>query len=396
MKNKSLLIHFMLLSITSISFAKDIEGFVPEATATEALLSFSDIPGLKESFIDATPTDRAEGIVVGQLGLNGGDKQMILKLANEIADQKHGNFDSLLIVHKDQLIFESYYHRGRINLPHPQASATKVYTSMALGRAIQLGYLSMTDLDLPVVNFLQDLDAKKWVEGADNITLNHALTMRSGIRISDDQLREFDKHPTHLKGQGQVQAFLEHSAPITSESQTFLYQHDPTWVMQVIDAVVPGTAEDFIKKELLDKLGISNYVWGTDVSGLPRAGSYSSMTSRDMIKWGILTINKGQWNGEQLIPEMFIERATSKIVDQSEAYDDQVAGVTGTAYGYYWWQADLSAGGKKYLSKAARGGSGQTIAVIEELDLVVVTTTHRDVADPVSLIAQRILPAFIE
>ncbi|WP_106794224.1 serine hydrolase [Aquimarina sp. Aq78] len=396
MKNKSGLLLLILLVLTQSSFAQQSDSQAPEATAAEATLSFRDIPELKKAFIDVAPTDRKDGILVGELGIDGGNKAMVLKLAQEIANNKYGNFDSFLIAHKGKLLFESYYSRGRINLPHPQASTTKAYTSLALGRAIQLGYLSMADLHKPVISFLKDLDPTKFVAGAEKITLHKALTMRSGIRISTEQREEFEKIPALLKGQGQVQAYLEHSAPITEESQSFKYQFDPILVMQVIDAVVPGTAKDFIKNELLDKMGITNYDWETGVSGLPSSGSRSSMTSRDMVKWGTLAINKGKWNDEQLVPAAFVAKATSKIVDQREEYDDNAKGVSGTAYGYFWWQADFSTGDKSYLSKSARGGSGQNIYVIEALDLVVVTTTHRPVDSSVSLTATRVLPAFIK
>ncbi|PCI25806.1 serine hydrolase, partial [Candidatus Peregrinibacteria bacterium] len=88
---------------------------------------------------------------------------------------------------------------------------------------------------------------------------------------------ELRENPAQLKGQGEVQAYLEHSAPISAESQSFLYQGiDPTLVMHVLDAVVPGSAKDFIKKELLDKMGIATYGWRTGVSGLLKAASGSS------------------------------------------------------------------------------------------------------------------------
>ena len=376
---------------------EDSKNLAPEATAAEAELSFRDIPLLKKAFIDTAPTDRKDGISVGELGVDGGNKAMIVKLAQEIADNKHGGFDSILIVHKDKLVFESYYLRGRVNLPHFLASATKSYTSMALGRAIQLGYLTMADLDKPLVGFLGDLDPTKFVDGAELITLHQAMTMRSGIRISEEQREEFEKTPDLLKGQGQVQVFLEHSAPITTESQSFKYQDDPNLVMQVIDAVVPGTAKDFIKNELLGKMGITNYDWWTGVSGLPTAGSRAYMTSRDMVKLGTLAINNGKWQGEQLVPAAFVAKATSRIAKSS---DDEnfldVDNVINTGYGYFWWQADLTTGDKSYFSKAARGGGGQYIIVIDELDLVVVVTAY-DLNDNTSaLTATRILPAFIQ
>ena len=228
LKLKSLIAVTMLSSfsnITSASTAKNIKA--PEVSTAQATLSYSEIPYLDKAFIDATPADRKDGILVGELGIDGGNKNMIVKLAKKIAEHKHGSYDSLLIAHKGKLLFESYYSRGRINLPHYQASATKAYTGLALGRAIQLGYLSMADLDKPLVSFLKDLDPTRFVEGAEKITLFHALTMRSGIRISDEQRKEFKKKPNQLKGQGEVQVLLEHSAPITEESQSFKYGGGP-------------------------------------------------------------------------------------------------------------------------------------------------------------------------
>ena len=149
----------------------------PEVTAAEAKLSFWDMPFLKKAYINSSPVDRKDGIAVGKLGVDGGNKDKIVKFAEEIADSKFGEYDSLLIAHKDKLLFESYYQRARINLAHFQMSAVKAYTSLALGRAIQLGYLTMADLHKPLVSFLKDLDSTKFVEGAEKITLHKALTM---------------------------------------------------------------------------------------------------------------------------------------------------------------------------------------------------------------------------
>jgi len=388
-------------SNVSANTEENINGtnsLAPEATVAEATLSYRDIPQLKDAFIDATPADRKDDILVGELGIDGGNTEMIINLAKEIADSKHGKYDSLLIAHQGKLLFESYYSRGRVNLPHFQASATKAYTSYALGRAIQLGYLTMEDLDKPLVNFLKDLDPSKFVAGVENITLHQVMTMRSGIRISDEQKEEFIKNPARLKGQGEVQTYLEHTAPITLESQSFLYQStDPSLVMQVIDAVVPGSAKDFIKRELLDKMGITTYSWATDPSGLPRGASRSNMTSRDMLKWGTLAINKGKWQGEQLVPASFIAKATNRILYTG---DDDVYGggkdVANQGYGYYWWSANLKYGNKNYFSRSAQGGGGQYIILIEELDLLIVVTDADNDNTTLQLTAERILPAFIK
>lgn len=386
---------FPMSAVRSIAWLATLTN---HGTTIDSETSFFEIPQFNKAFINATPEDRKDGLVVGELGVDSGDKKMILTLAEEIADHKHGRYDSFLLVHKDKLIFESYYARGRINLPHLQASATKTYTSLSLGRAIQLGYLTMDDLDKPLVSFLKDLDPSKFVEGAETITLNHALTMRSGIRISEEQREEMDTNPEQLKGQGYVQALLERSAPITEESQIFKYGDDAALVMQVIEAVVPGSAIDFIKKEFFDKMGITNYRWPiSGQTGLPIAGSRANLTSRDMAKLGTLAKNKGKWNGEQFIPEDFTAKATSQVVRIADV-DVFSSGkdVSNVGYGYFLWNADLKYDNKSYFTVSAQGGFGQYIIVIEELDLMVVFTAHDNDTNYLQLTAERILPAFIK
>ena len=361
-------------------------------------LLFWDVPIRKRAFIDTAPADKKDGLVVGELGVDGGKKDIIVKLAQEIAQGQHGKFDSLLISHNGKLLFESYYLRGRANLTHPQVSATKSYTALALGRAIQLGYLTMADLNKPLVGFFRDLDPTRFVEGVEKITLHQAMNMRSGIRISEEQTKEFEENPSQLMGQGQVQTLFEQSAPINLESQSFKYQgSDPNLVMQVIDAVVPGSAADFIKKEFFHKLGITTYGWQIDVSGLPRSGDRASITSRAMVKLGTLALNKGNWNGEQLIPESFIAKATSRIIETDDDIDVFGGGkdVSGQGYGYFWWSADLKHGNKNYFSVSAQGGGGQFILLIEELDLIIVMTAHEGNSKSLQITAERILSAFI-
>jgi CubicO group peptidase (beta-lactamase class C family) len=390
-KLKHLLVVVLLSGFTGFVAAHAVNNdHAPEASATEATISFWDIPNLKEAFIDSTPADRNDAFALGELGVDGGNKAMILQLAQELADNRHGKYDSLLIAHKGKFLFESYYKRGRINLPHFQASATKAYTSLVLGRAIQLGYLTMADLDKPVVSLLKGLDPTKFVDGVEKITLHHAMTMSSGLRFSDEQISEFRGNPEQFKGLSQIQAFFELSEPVTSESQVYRYQGpDPILVMQVIDAVVPGSAKDFIKNEFLDKIGIKNYTWKNDLSGLPTGDSGVSMTSRDMLKLGALVIDEGQWNGEQLLSADYIAKATSAMTQPTEDWQPD-----SFFYGYLWYQTNLTAEDKSYDVKIAWGGGGNRIILFKELDLTVVITGHDGEDTIFTQVSKSILPAF--
>ncbi len=406
MKYTSLFAAIMLSGVSSLVVADSPKNMVqanvaPMVSDADAKLSFWDMPYLEKAYIDTTPSKRNDAILVGELGVgaldvNNGNKALIVKLAKEIAQGKHGAIDSLLISHKDKLVFESYFLRGRVDLPHMQASSTKSYLSLAIGRAIQLGYLTMDDLHKPLVSFLKDLDLTSLAKGAQNITLHKALSMQSGLQISRDQLTEYDKKPEIMKGQGQVQTYLEH-APISAKSQIFDYKGaDPRLVMQVLDVVVPGSAKDFIKNELFNKLGITNYKWRKDASGLPMGPYGSQMTSRNMLKVGSLVMDNGKWNGEQLISEAFIKTATNRIVHPS-ADDVFFVGnnISKPGYGYYFWQADMKVGNKTYYSKSAQGGGGQYIIMIDELDLLIVFTAHERDDKTMNIASERVLPAFV-
>jgi len=379
-----------LVTAQNTADVKETVRLAPEATDTEATLSFRDIPVLKKAFINATPTDRKDGILVSKLGADGRNKEMIVKLAQEIAESKYGNYDSLLIAHKGKLLFESYFLRGRINLAHFQASAVKAYTSLALGRAIQMGYLTMADLNKPLVSFLKDLNPSKFVDGAEKITLHKALTMHGGLSVSDEKWKELEKNSEPLQGQGLIQTLLENSGPITEQSQVYKYgNHNPMLVMTVIDAVVPGTAKDFIKNEILDKLDITNYSWDTHVSGLPQAGWMVSMTSRDMLKLGSVVLNKGIWNGEQLISANYLAKATSGIVKPTQDWMP-----ANYRYGYFWYQTPIKTGDKSYNATFAWGGGDQRIIVVDELDLTIVITGHDREEKLMAQISNAVLPVF--
>ncbi|MCH2204322.1 MAG: serine hydrolase [Lentisphaerales bacterium] len=386
-------IYSSLLALLLAPFyhAEESNGLAPEVTdfnAKDASHTLEkQIPYLRESYITANPQDRKDGISIGKFE-NKKQQNAILKLAREFADDKHDVYDSFLIAHKNQLIFESYYKRGRVDFPHYQMSITKSYTALALGRAIQLGYINMEALQKPFHTFLKDLDPSKFVAGADKITLHEAMHMRSGIRIDKDKVKQVMKNVGQLKGQGQVQAYLENSQPITPGKQVYKYQgSDPSITMQVLEAVVPGSAKDFIKNELLDKLGIETFGWQEDISGLPKAAAGSSMKSRDMLKWGMLVMNKGKWQGEQLIPAEFIKLATSKINTNK----------AGTSYGYFWWRHNMDVNGKKVDCKSGRGAGGQFILMFEELDLLVVVTSHnKGMGKTLRLPPERILPLFMK
>ena len=375
---------------TSTKMGQENDGLSPEKTDVNSRDTSrrkeAGLPYLKSPIVLTNPDALGDGILVGDLASTLCDQTAIKSLTEHIATGKYKNIDSLLIAHKGRLVLESYYRRGRRDVPHYQMSITKSLTALALGRAIELGHIS--EINKPVVDVLQEVDREKLAPGAADITIVDSLNMHSGIRVPETKAKTAVRQRGRVKGQGQAQTILSITDPVTAESKKYKYQGtDPSLVMQVIEAVVPGSAEDFIRKEVLQRLGISNYSWQSDVSGLPKAAAGSSLRSRDMLKVGILIADHGKWNGDQLFPEEFIKAAVSPLYTNK----------AGDTYGYFWWGSEMEVAGKKHHCISARGAGGQFIFIVPTMDLIVVVTSHnkgKAMRLPFDLMKNDLLPAF--
>ena len=328
------------------------------------------LPYLSHAYISGQPLNQEDGIEVTLLTEASSKNEILYRYAQSLSqkaiNEKSGRTDSFLVSKSGELLLECYYRRGRLNYPHYQMSITKSHTALALGRAIQLGYLKMEDLDKPVHQLIDGLVVEDFAKGVTTISLDDALRMCSGIRMPKDRILNAAKKGS-LNGGAHVQALFSLSDPINNSSKEYKYQSaDTILVMQVIDSVVPGGAEKFIREELFGPMDIDFYSWGKDLSGLPKAAAGSSLRSRDMLKVGHLVLNDGKWMGEQLIPREYLERATSPLVK-----------TRGSAkYGYFWWSENYEVDGKIYKSKQGRGAGGQLLIILPEIEVVAVLTAH--------------------
>jgi CubicO group peptidase (beta-lactamase class C family) len=260
-----------------------------------------------------------------------------------------------------------------------------------MARAMQLGYLTIDDLHKPLVSFFKNLDKSKLASGVEEVTLHHVLSMRSGLRFSDEQLKDFRENREKYSGIAEVQAFLEITQPITKESQLYKYQSpDPILVMHVLDTVVPGTAKEFVKKEFFNKVGITDYKWQLDLQQMPKADSGLDLTSRDMLKIGELLAKNGQWKGEQLLSQSYLKTAFRAHSKPTETWIPESFN-----YGYLWYQTDIALNNKNYNVNFTWGAGGNRLIVVNDLDLVIVITGH-DREDVIfDQITEHVLPAFL-
>ena len=287
------------------------------------------------------------------------DSTDVYKLMERIINHEFGRLESILIIKDRKLILEEYFYGYNRTKLHRINSCTKSITSLLLG--IALDRHKIMTADQSVFNFFPQYDSLKTPE-KEQITLKHVLTMTAG---------EASEKP----GPDNFIQYILNSPMETNPGGKFRYSGKCTNLLGgLIYTLENKQADEFAKEVLFNKLGISEFNWVKENGVLP-CDAGLEMYPRDMAKIGLLVLNNGNWNGEQIIPKEWIVTSTKPYVAESEFFD----------YGYQWWYRskrnkcwwdDPVHGGKtEHDMFLALGAGGQYIMVIRDLNMVIVMTS---------------------
>jgi CubicO group peptidase (beta-lactamase class C family) len=275
------------------------------------------------------------------------------------------NFATLgmLVIKDGKLVWETYLRTlaDRDRYHHIQ-SATKSVTSLAFG--IARGDGLFPDLDAPLSEFVPDelegLDPKKAA-----ITLEHLLTMRSGLDFDNDVFSVemwVDKPSDPLR-------YILKKPLYADPGERFYYRDaDPQIIGYLLDRETGQSEEAFVQERLFEPLGIEDYYWEAGHDGTTLAAHGLHLRPRDLAKFGQLLLDGCAWHGEQLVPRAWCEDATREHVSADDVSDDE----EGRAYGYYYWVL------AEPEAFAAWGHGGQFVLVVPAKRMVLVQVALPD------------------
>jgi CubicO group peptidase (beta-lactamase class C family) len=280
--------------------------------------------------------------------------------------------DSVLVIRHGYIVSENYFTRGQDD-PHQLFSVTKSFVSALVGIAISQG--AIKGVDQPVLDFFPGMtahdDARKQA-----MTLDNLLTMTSGLDWTEGDRAYYQlvNHPDWVK-------FMLDRPMVEEPGQRFNYCSGCSFVLSAIVQKTTGMYTlDFAQANLFGPLGIANPSWEKGSGGIVNGGWGLSLTSRDMAKLGYLYLNRGVWDGRQVVPAEWVKTSVEKHVSTGGA------GVLD--YGYQWWTYPA------LDAYTARGRGGQLIFVIPRLDMVIVFTSNMDSDGALfDLIEKYIVPA---
>jgi CubicO group peptidase (beta-lactamase class C family) len=293
----------------------------------------------------------------------------------ETADKNVNTLHSFMIVRHGHVIAEAWWKPEAPEKPHVLWSLSKSFNSTAVGLAIHEGKLSLDD---PILKFFPN-DAP--ADPSDNlkaVTVRDLLTMTCG----------HETEPKAVGGGPSVKTFL--AQPVVFKPGThFLYNTMGSYTLSAIVSKVTGQTElDYLKPRLFDPLGIENPRWDASPEGNSLGGYGLYLRTEDIAKFGLLYLQKGQWNGKQLIPEDWVAQATAKQVPNDQEGHSTIGPDWQQGYGFQFWRC-------RHNSFRGDGANGQLCVVIPDQDAVVAVTAQTgNFGGEMNAIWDKLLPAF--
>ena len=213
-----------------------------------------------------------------------------------------------MLLRHGAVIAEGWWAPHSPSVRHQLYSLSKSFTSAAIGWTIEEGIVKLDD---PVTGFFPEKLPADLPEAFRRMTVRHLLTMSSGH--ADCVMPQLRNPPD----KDYVRAFF--STELAYEPGTrFAYNSAASYMLSAIVSKVTGMSlVEYLKPRLLDPLGIEDPFWETCPAGINLGGWGFYLTTEEIARFGQLLLNKGQWQGKQLIPKDYLEMATAWQIDNS-------------------------------------------------------------------------------
>ena len=357
------------------------------------------------------PENIDDGFDVGSLIEVNIDSVLIVKAVDEIYQGRYKEIHSMLIFKENKLVFEEYFkghkfkyettnHHGELvtwdrTKLHSIMSVTKSIVSACIGIAIDNGFIE--SVHQSIFDYLPEYQHLN-KDGKDKITIEHLLTMTSGLEWNEWDLPYSNpKNDVIMMYQAEDPVTYVLNRPLIDESgKSYKYAGGCNILLgEILKNATKMNIDEFSGKYLFEPLGIAPYHWSQYNNGVIDTAGSLKITPRDMTKIGITFLNKGAWNGKQIISEQWVDKSAASYPGNSwlNNWDDHW-GMRG--YSYSWWTHVFTKSGKRVDMFYAAGWGGQYIMVIPELNTVVVFTggNYLSYRPPFEILKKYILPAF--
>lgn len=319
---------------------------------------------------------KADGLQRSTPEAEGISSSVILQYIDAV-EKKNLGMHSFMLLRHGKVIAEGWWKPYQPELRHIVHSVSKMFVSTAVGFAIDEKLMTLDD---KVMCFFPEYLPDTITPYLEQLTIRHLLTMSAGNEPA----------PVFTSADGNwVKAFL--ATPLVNKpGSKFVYSSYATYMVSAILQRVTGQpVRDYLRPRLFEPLGIYAVLWEESPAGINCGGWGLRLKTSDLAKLGQLYLQRGKWQGKQLLSASWIEEATtSHISPQPDLSPDKcTANDWAQGYGYYIWRCCNNA-------FRADGSSGQYIIVMPDQDMVMaITSESPDMKEELNLVWKYFLPA---
>ena len=333
------------------------------ASMTFVLLTACSPSDVELASVDYTPLP-GEDWQVSTPEEQGLDPKLVAELYLNAAELE--TLYSLLVIKDGYLIAEDYFNGGSIGKATLLQSASKSYLSALVGIAIEQGCLS--SIEQKMTEFFPDVADQIVDPRKKQITIRQMLQMRAGYPDEETD-------PVYMEAlYWGVYPKLIVEFPLVGDPGTGFNYSNLTynWLAILLARACGTDLKSYAQDNLFQPSDTTIGDWLQDRDGHYIGSGGIHATARDAARFGLLFLNDGEYEGDQIIPADWVHDSLQTYTENAREYGWGFSfGILG--YGYGWWTA--SAG--EYDFSFAWGHGGQLIVLLDELDMIIVTT-----ADP--------------
>lgn len=270
-----------------------------------------------------------------------------------------------VIIKDSTLLFEQYWEDYSPESHSNSFSMAKSIVSLAIGAAIDDGFIK--DVDQPVSDFYPEFQGYN----EKPLTLRHLLTMSAGVDFDEAYSSPFSP-TTKLYYGDDLQQIALGMKEIEEPGVNFIYQSGVTQLLAfIVEKATGENISSYVSRKFWTPMNAEeDALWSLDKKdGIEKAYCCFNSNARDFARFGQLILNKGDWNGRQLISSSYLKEATTPDTGLLfKEYNE-----TNHCYGFQFWHLTYNGMEIPYM----RGILGQYIFIIPDLNAVVVRLGHK-------------------
>lgn len=337
--NWIIFISIFILVILAIIFGPNAWRLYKVANLFDKNTISYNFINMKEFFPTSTPIKASENphifkkrddFYMPELYEFGGEKKPI----QEAID--YFNTDGLMILKDGEVLYENYWNKNKENSRHIIWSVSKSFLSALVGIALDEGLID--DINDPIIKYLKDFEGT----GYEGVSIKNLLQMSSGIAFNEDYGDPDSDINRYARVTATGTSQREFAKTLKNSREPGTYNHyislDSQMLGMLVAEVTNMTVKEYLYEKIWSQIGMQDDAFYlTDKQEVEMSLGGLNVTLRDMAKFGQLYLNKGNWNGKQVVPAEWVSNSTVPLGKhvQPNAGDQFTSDAWG--YGYQWW-----------------------------------------------------------